>query len=439
MLLVPTISREFDVAFSSAQWMLTINLLVGAVATPVMGRLSDGPHKRRLLLVALAVIFAGSVAAALAPNFAVFLVGRAMQGLTYGIAPVTIAIARRYLSESRAKPAISSLSVTVATGIGVGYPLTGILASVLGFRAAFWFSAIFVVSAAAVVWRVLPSGADLRAPRVRFDYVGAVLLGAGTSTFLLVVAESAAWGWTTPKALACIVTAVVALSAWVRYELRVENPLINVRVLSNGDVLLANSAAVGLGIALYIGVSIASLIAQSPVSTGYGVELPLFWAGFVMLPLSVGSFGANRIVRIAAKRITIAALLPLGAAVLTASVCMLWLDHDDLGLILVGMFMFGVGTGMTYAAMPGLIARNVVVAELGSAVSFNQVLRTMGGAFGAAVAGAVLAAHRAADLHPTDAGIAQALLTGFVCSTVVFVALTANHVRRRRVSAVGAE
>jgi predicted MFS family arabinose efflux permease len=91
MLLVPTISREMDVSVGTAQWMLTINLLVGAVATPVMGRLSDGPHKKKLLLWALLIILAGSVIAALAPNFTVFLVGRALQGLTYGIVPVTIA------------------------------------------------------------------------------------------------------------------------------------------------------------------------------------------------------------------------------------------------------------------------------------------------------------------------------------------------------------
>ncbi|MGO2643187.1 MFS transporter, partial [Brevibacterium aurantiacum] len=50
MLLVPTISTEFHVSISAAQWMLTINLLVGAIVTPVMGRLSDGPHKKRLLV-----------------------------------------------------------------------------------------------------------------------------------------------------------------------------------------------------------------------------------------------------------------------------------------------------------------------------------------------------------------------------------------------------
>ncbi|MDN6380395.1 MAG: MFS transporter, partial [Brevibacterium aurantiacum] len=78
MLLVPTISTEFHVSISAAQWMLTINLLVGAIVTPVMGRLSDGPHKKRLLVGALTIILVGSVVAALATNFAVFLIGRAL-------------------------------------------------------------------------------------------------------------------------------------------------------------------------------------------------------------------------------------------------------------------------------------------------------------------------------------------------------------------------
>lgn len=122
MLLVPSISDHMGVDVSTAQWMLTVNLLVGAIATPVMGRLSDGPHKKNLLLISLAVIFAGSVIAATATNFPVFLIGRALQGLTYGIVPVTIALACRYVEVSRVQSAISTLSVTVASGIGSGIP-----------------------------------------------------------------------------------------------------------------------------------------------------------------------------------------------------------------------------------------------------------------------------------------------------------------------------
>ncbi|AII08112.1 hypothetical protein EP51_27200 [Rhodococcus opacus] len=86
---------------------------------------------------------AGSIVAAAAPNFTVFLVGRALQGLTHGIVPVTIARARRYLRDKNMRYGISSESVTVANGLGDGYPLTGILGDLLGLRFALWFAALF--------------------------------------------------------------------------------------------------------------------------------------------------------------------------------------------------------------------------------------------------------------------------------------------------------
>ena len=63
MLLVPSISSQFNVDVATAQWMLTVNLLAGAIATPILGRLSDGPHKKRLLMVSLGIMFVGSVLA----------------------------------------------------------------------------------------------------------------------------------------------------------------------------------------------------------------------------------------------------------------------------------------------------------------------------------------------------------------------------------------
>ncbi len=279
MLLVPTISRELHVSVGTAQWMLTINLLIGAVATPVMGRLSDGPNKKRVLVVALSVILLGSVIAAVAPNFTVFLIGRAMQGLTYGIVPVTIALARRYLPAAKAGSGISSLSVTVATGIGIGYPLTGIIAGLFDFRFAFWFAAVFVASAIVVVVRAVPAGPDQQVDASPFDFGGASLLGLGLAGLLLAVSEGSNWGWASLSTLGCFIAAVGILVAFVAVELRRTHPLIDLRVLRNGEVLLANATAIGLGTVMYMALSIASLIAQAPTGTGYGIALPVFWAG----------------------------------------------------------------------------------------------------------------------------------------------------------------
>lgn len=283
-----------------------------------------------------------------------------------------------------------------------------------------------------VIWLAVPAGPDERARRSRFDLPGAVLLGTGLATLLLVVSEGAVWGWTSIPTIITAIVSIAALVGWRAVEIRATDPLINLRVIRSPDVVLANFTAIGLGAALYMGLSIISLIAQAPRTTGYGIALPLFWAGFVMLPLSFGSLGANRAVRLLSRRISLLALLPFGAGLMTAATLLLWIAHDRLWELLMGMLLFGIGMGTAYAAMPALIEKIVAVHELGSAVSFNQVLRTAGGAVGSAVAGAVFASHLNEQLRPTDAGISQALLIALITSAVVLFALTIHHLWRSR-------
>ena len=432
MLLVPSVAATFDVPVSTAQWMLTVNLLVGAVATPIMGRLADGPHTRRLLLISLGVIFVGSVIATLAPNFATFIVGRALQGLLYGTVPITIALARRHLSYTASQPAISTLSVTVSVGLGIGYPLTGILASAFGHRAAFAFAALFVLTAALAVVRYVPAGPDPLAPCIPFDTSGAALLGGGLAALILWISEAQTWGWGSATSLGVLVIALITLLSWGVHSIYTTYPLVNLRAVRSPEVLLANATAIGLGVAMYVGLSIASLVAQAPTDTAFGLGVPVLWAGFLMAPLSVGSLAANRAVRALSSRFDMAVFLPVGAVVMTIASVQLWLLHADLWALGVGMFLFGVGIGSGYAAMPALIARSVAVEQLGSAVSFNQVLRTVGGAVGAAVSAAVLAAHPSDSTYSSEEGITMAFGVGVVCCAAVMVALVVHAVMSRR-------
>ena len=82
--LIPSIATANHVALSTAEWILTIALLTGALATPVMGRLADGPRQRAVILVALSVVLAGSVLAAVSTTFQQLVIGRGMQGVVQG-------------------------------------------------------------------------------------------------------------------------------------------------------------------------------------------------------------------------------------------------------------------------------------------------------------------------------------------------------------------
>lgn len=266
---------------------------------------------------------------------------------------------------------------------------------------------------------------------IPFDFAGSTCLGLGLGLLFLGISEGPKWGWLSAATLGSLILSIILLSLWARGALQANHPLVDLRALRNGEVLLANVAAVGLGAALYIGLSVGSLVAQAPETTDYGLALPVFWAGFVMFPLSVGSFVANRIVRQISHRIGPAPLLPAGAVIMALAGTLLWFTHSQLWEILLGMLVFGLGMGASYAAMPALIARSVAAEELGSSVSFNQVLRTIGSSFGTAVSGAIIAVHSTGSRQPTGAGITMTFKVGAIVCLLLSAALLADPLLKK--------
>src|SRR3954453_18462751 len=126
--LIPTIAHDLHASLSATQWSLTATLLVGAVASPLVGRLGDGPHRRTVLLVCLSILTPGGAPAPMAGSLPVLVTGRAMQGLGLALMPLTMASARDHLPPMRAGQTIALLSVIGAVGVGLGYPITGFIA-----------------------------------------------------------------------------------------------------------------------------------------------------------------------------------------------------------------------------------------------------------------------------------------------------------------------
>src|SRR5580700_2034843 len=204
--LVPTLSRADGVSLSTGEWILTITLLTGALATPVMGRLADGPRQRSVILVALSAVVVGCVLSAISNGFTLLIIGRALQGVGLGLLPVAMAIARRNLPSDSARQTIATLSVTTAIGAGLGYPVTGLIAQVLGFRAAYWFGAITVTGALILAALVLPSRSA--GTSRRFDVVGAGLLSLAGIGVSVVLSEGGGWGWASARSLGVVASSM---------------------------------------------------------------------------------------------------------------------------------------------------------------------------------------------------------------------------------------
>jgi MFS family permease len=272
--LLPTVQHVERVSLTASQWTLTITLLAGAVATPLMGRLGDGRLRRLTTVGAVAVMLAGCVLSALPAGFPVFLAGRALQGAGLGLVPLATAVARDDLPADRSRSAIVLIGVTTAAGIGIGYPVVGLLAQLLGLYAPFWFAAGLSVLALAAALTALPPSP---ARPARVDAAGAVLLGAGIAGLLLVLTQGPAWGWTSAVTLTGAVVSVALLAAWAAWELRARHPLIELRLLGRRAVLAANLTAFGIAIGFYPLASLAVRFAQTPPSAGYGLARRWWW------------------------------------------------------------------------------------------------------------------------------------------------------------------
>jgi MFS family permease len=421
--LVPAIAEANDVSVTSAQWSLTVTLLVGAVATPVIGRLGDGRHRRTVVLVVLTVVLLGSVLAALPLGLGWLIAGRGLQGLGLGLTPLAIATARTALAGERSRSTVAALSVTVAAGVGLGYPLTGAIAELGGVHAAFWFGAgasALAVAAAALVYPPSPE-----VPPRRLDIAGALLLGTALATGLLALGEAGTWGWASPAVLGLAVTAAVTLVGWAVWQLRAEAPLVDLRLARGRTAATAHGAALLVGLANYLLLSSVPRLAQTPESTGYGFGTSIVVAGLVLLPFSVASFLASRLVRPLERLVGERLVLPAGALVLGVGEVLFGFAREDLGQLFLAMAVAGFGVGTTFAALPGLIVAAVPARETGSAMSLNQVLRYIGFAIGSALSATVLEARtEPGEAFPGSGGYEAIAVIG-VCACVALAVLTA--------------
>jgi MFS family permease len=407
--LVPTIAGAMNVSVDTAQWSLTAALLAGAVSTPTLGRIGDGPHRRTAMMVVLGGAICGSALAAATSHFSLLLVGRTLQGAAIGLMPMAIGVARSELRGPRARSAIALLSVTTAAGVGLGYPATGAIADQFGYRWAFWLGAVIAAAALVGVRAVVPR--DHQVPWVGLDVTGAVLMAAGLLPLLLAISEGSIWGWGTPRVLGLLAVAVALLATWIWWELTTDAPLVDLRLMQHPLVITANLAGLIAGIAMYILLSLTIRFVETPQSAGYGFGASVLVAGLVILPLSVAAVVSSRWAMRFGQRFGLRPVIPLGSLLFALSLVWLLLEHDHLWNVMVTTTIAGIGLGFTFAAMPSMILRAVPMSEAGSATSMNQLLRSVGFCIGSAVAAAVLSAYTARGAtYPAWAGFQVGLL-----------------------------
>ena len=414
-----------DTSAANAAWVVTVTLLAGAVAGPVMGRLGDIYPKKYVLIGCTAVMVLGSVLCALAGSLWPMLVGRALQGVGIGVIPIGIATMREMLPVGRLGPSIALMSSSLGVGGALGLPAAAALAQYGSWQWMFWGSAALglgIIAAMALRIRALPAAK----PDGTLDLVGAFGLAVGLISLLLAVSKGADWGWASPLTLGLLALAAVALPAWGWWVLRHPSPLVDLRVAARRPVLMTNIASVLAGMGLYAQMLIIPQILQLPVATGHGLGQSMVAMGLWVAPGGLAMMAVSplsgRLIASRGPKIT----LVLGSLVIAAGYAStIFLMGSTWGIMIAGA-LTSSGVGLAYGAMPALIMASVPRSEMGSANSFNTLMRSIGTTTSAAVLGVILT-QMSSDFHglfvPTEAGFRVGLLLG--CGVALIAAAVA--------------
>ena len=387
--LLPDLPEILDVSADDASWLVTATLLTGAVATPIVSRMADMYGKRRMLLVALGVMTVGSLIAALGGNFPAMIVGRAMQGFGASLIPVGMSIMRDQLPREKLAGGIALMSATLGIGAALGLPLSGVLYSAFGWTSLFWSTALV----GAIFLIAIPLTLDESTQRSpgRFDVVGALLLTIVLVGLLLPLSKGASWGWTSGEVIGLTVLSLVCLAIWVPLQLRMREPMVNLRTAFRRPVLFTNISSYFVGFAMFLNSLVTTQELQVPTETGYGMALPVAVAGLVMVPgglmmLVFSPISARMLNRWGGKTV-----LLTGGVVMGLTYLWRMFNNDAVWEIMLGNMVVSVGSAIAFAAMPALVMASSPRSETASANGVNALVRSMGTSSGSAVVALVFA------------------------------------------------
>jgi EmrB/QacA subfamily drug resistance transporter len=396
---LPTLQHDLHTTTTRVTRVLTDYLLVASVATPLLGRLGDQYGKERLLVIALAIFLAGSVGAAAAWNIWSLIAWRALQGAGAAVFPLSYGIIRDEFPREKVGVAIGLVSAVFGSGGGFGIVLSGVIVDNLSWRWLFVVGAANIAAALMLVHRFVPES-PIKSPS-SVDVVGATLLSGGLVAMLIALTEGESWGWTSTRVLLLFAAAAMLLCAWGLAELRVAEPMVDMRMLAVREVLFTNLTAIVSGFAMFGTFVLVPNFVETPHglsasvqhAVDYGFEASATKAGLYLLPSSFALLFAGPLAGLIGRRIGFKWPLAVGMLLVAMSAASLAAWHDKPWEILATMLVLGTGVGFAFADMATLNTEAVRPTETGVATGMNTVMRTVGGVVGGQVGAALLAAH----------------------------------------------
>ncbi len=411
---VPAIAADLR-GFSHLSWIITAYLLTSTAATPIYGRLSDQYGRRVLLMPALVLFILASIGCALSTSLGMLICFRALQGI--GSAGL-VAMAQASIADVIAPRERGRYQGYMASMWGIasiaGPIVGGYVTQNLSWRYVFWINIPVGLLALWLSHRGLRNLLPGR-QQMRIDYLGAMLLTGGITAWLLLLS----WGgieydWLSSVIVLLGIGGLALLLVLVWHERRVVDPLLPPRLFGSGSFVSGVAIGFFASLALFVGTFLLPLFFQLARGADAGQS------GLLLIPFLISNVcGAYLGGRLARRIGRTKPIVTGGLVICTLGFAALGLlgPASALPLLVLGMALGGLGIGMLMPTVLTQVQNAAERRDVGIATACILFLRSMGGAFGSTIGGAILVARfnagmagRGGTLDLTSSnGTAQAL------------------------------
>lgn len=385
---MPTIISQLG-GLAAYSWVFAVYSLASTMMTPIFGRLSDQFGRRPIFLLGMAIFLVGSALSGLSQTMTQLILFRAIQGLGAGaLIPLSFTIVGDvYTLAQRARvQGLFSSVWGIASLLG---PLVGgFLVDNASWRWVFYVNIPFGLLAMAMIWINLKEPPRDHAGQ-RIDFAGAALLAASTISLLVAIQQGGrTWAWLSLPSLTLLALFAVTFWLLIRVERRAEHPMLDLGLFQDRMYRVAAAHGILAGFALFGVTSFLPLFGQAVL------DLSATAAGAILTPQIIGwtissSLGTPFVLKVGYRRMVLVAMtvMLLGAILLAR-------QGVDSSVVSVGISqaLCGAGMGLTLSSLLIAVQNRVVRSQMGAATSGLTFMRTIGGALGVSIMGAVMVA-----------------------------------------------
>ncbi|HEY3802135.1 MAG TPA: MFS transporter [Kofleriaceae bacterium] len=382
---LPAIAHDLHASVAGLQWAIDGYTLVIASFLMLAGSTADRLGRRRVFQTGLAVFSAGSLLCSVAPTIHGLVAFRIVQALGGAMLnPVAMSIIVNTFTEPRARArAIGTWGAVFGISMALGPLLGGVLVDHVGWRSIFWINVPVALSAIGLTARFVP---ESRAPTPRrFDPIGQILVAVLLAGVVSALIEGPELGWHAPIVIIGFAAAAVAIVALIPYELRREQPLLELRFFRSrpfaAAIVLAIVAFTAFNGFLFLS-SLYLQLARGMSAERAGLQmLPVAVTLVVCAPMSGRLVGAGR---------TRLAMVGAGVAMTIAAAITTTFDvATGIAVLSVGYALFGVGQGLVNTPITNAAVSGMPKEQAGVASALASTSRQVGASLGVAIAGTV--------------------------------------------------